>query len=297
MFTQQGTIFLPSFKSVFAPGALRSLLGHFETYVRKGIDVPNGQSDLILQNGRARSLYLDLMIKILANTIYEDPRMDPGSTDTFDLDLRETGQDWPRNAHSMAGLVRLQNVRQLTELTLKEQVPGDYIETGVWRGGCCILMKAVLEVYGDTTRRVYAADSFHGLPKPDPARFEADEGDVFHTFPQLAVSRSTVEANFGRYGLLDERVTFIEGFFEDTLPNLDAGPFALLRLDGDMYSSTIVALESLYPKLSPGGFIIIDDYGCVPACKKAVDDYRRQHRVDDAIQTIDWTGVWWRKSA
>jgi O-methyltransferase len=70
---------------------------------------------------------------------------------------------------------------------------------------------------------------------------------------------------------------------------------ALIRLDGDMYSSTIVALQSLYPKLSPGGFIIVDDYGAIPACKQAVTDFRSQLGIDEPIERIDWTGVWWRK--
>jgi predicted O-methyltransferase YrrM len=86
----------------------------------------------------------------------------------------------------------------------------------------------------------------------------------------------------------------VEGFFQDTLPNLDAGPFAVIRLDGDMYGSTIVALENLYPKLSPGGFVVVDDYA-LPACREAVTDYRSAQGIDAKIEEIDWTGVWWRK--
>lgn len=222
--------------------------------------------------------------------------MDPGSTNNFDPEVRKVGQDWPKSAHTMVGLARLRNLKELTQATLDQRVPGDYIETGVWRGGCCILMKAVLAVNGEQTRKVYVADSFKGLPPPDPERFGADSGDVFHTFDELSVSRSQVENNFKRYGLFDNNLVFVEGFFEETLPRLDVGPFALLRLDGDMYSSTITSLNELYPKLSPGGYIIVDDYGCVPACKQAVEDYRRQHGIDDEMHVIDWTGVWWRKS-
>jgi O-methyltransferase/8-demethyl-8-(2,3-dimethoxy-alpha-L-rhamnosyl)tetracenomycin-C 4'-O-methyltransferase len=104
-----------------------------------------------------------------------------------------------------------------------------------------------------------------------------------------------VKENFSRYGLLDEQTVFVKGFFADTLPKLKGNQFALLRLDGDMYESTICALDYLYPMLSPGGYIVIDDYGAVPACAEAVNNYRRNHGLSAPMQTIDWTGVWWRK--
>ena len=104
-----------------------------------------------------------------------------------------------------------------------------------------------------------------------------------------------MKTNFARYRLLDDQVVFVKGFFSDTLPKLDAGPFALVRLDGDMYESTFVALEHLYPKLSPGGFLIVDDYGAVGQCEQAVHDYRKREGIDAAIEPVDWTGVFWRK--
>jgi O-methyltransferase/8-demethyl-8-(2,3-dimethoxy-alpha-L-rhamnosyl)tetracenomycin-C 4'-O-methyltransferase len=116
-----------------------------------------------------------------------------------------------------------------------------------------------------------------------------------HLHAELAVSLEQVQANFARYGLLDEQVIFVKGLFQDTLPSLDAGPFALVRLDGDLYESTYVALKALYPKVSPGGFVIIDDYGAVPACQAAVLDYRTLMGIDAPMHEIDWTGVWWRK--
>ena len=114
--------------------------------------------------------------------------------------------------------------------------------------------------------------------------------------PELAVSLEDVKANFARYDLLDEQVIFVEGFFSETLPLLDVEPFALIRLDGDMYESTYVALENLYPRLSIGGFVIIDDYGAIPQCCQAVEDYRKKNGITDEIKLVDWTGVWWQKS-
>jgi O-methyltransferase len=156
-------------------------------------------------------------------------------------------------------------------------------------------MKAVLEINGVTDRKVYVADSFQGLPPPKPDRFAVDAGDTLYAFDELRVSKQQVRLNFEKYSLLDDNVVFLEGFFEDTLPTLGADRFALLRLDGDMYQSTTEALGSLYPKLSAGGFIIIDDYA-LPGCRQAVEDYRTQHDIQAPKQQIDWTGIWWQKN-
>jgi hypothetical protein len=85
--------------------------------------------------------------------------------------------------------------------------------------------------------------------------------------------------------------------FNDTLPSLRCGPLVLIRLDGDLYESTAVALEHLHSKLSPGGFVIVDDFGIAAGCRQAVLDYRAQHKIDAPIHQIDRSGVWWRKSS
>jgi hypothetical protein len=156
-------------------------------------------------------------------------------------------------------------------------------------------MRGVLKANGITDRKIYVADSFGGLPPPNPDRFQQDAGHDFSAHKELAVSAEEVRSNFARYGLLDEQVVFVEGLFQETLPTLAAGPFALLRLDGDLYESTYVALEHLYPKLSPGGYVIIDDFGGIVACRQAVEDYRVKAGIDAAMTEIDWSGVWWQK--
>jgi hypothetical protein len=251
-----------------------------------------------------RDLYLDLLIKTLANTVYGDPAIGfymapwvtPDNTVEFNTQFRETGLDWPKVAHTMVGLRRLENLRDLAQAAIDANIPGDFIEAGVWRGGCCILMRGVLKANGITDRKVYAADSFGGLPPPTP-RFIQDAGHDYSSIKALAVSVDEVRSNFARYGLLDDQVAFVEGLFQDTLPALAAGPFALLRIDGDLYESTYVALESLCPKLSPGGFVIIDDYGGMPPCRQAVEDYRAKAGIDAPLTEIDWTGVFWQKPA
>jgi O-methyltransferase/8-demethyl-8-(2,3-dimethoxy-alpha-L-rhamnosyl)tetracenomycin-C 4'-O-methyltransferase len=246
-----------------------------------------------------RHLYLELLIKILLNVIYDDPSIDPhdpGETSLFEPKARLEGRDWPTTAHTMAGFQRINNVRDLAQRAIDEGIYGDFIEAGVWRGGCCILMRGVLAANDIRNRKVYVADSFAGLPPPRPEMFPYDDGLDLHLYSQLSVPLGDVKANFARYGLLDDQVVFVEGLFQDTLPSLTAGPFALLRLDGDLYESTYVALEALYPKLSPGGFVIIDDYGALRACQMAVTDYRMAMGIEEPIYTIDWSGVWWQKA-
>ncbi|HKN48645.1 MAG TPA: TylF/MycF family methyltransferase [Actinomycetota bacterium] len=213
----------------------------------------------------------------------------------FDPHAREHGLDRPAEAETMIGLRRLENIRFCVEDVLRRSVPGDLIETGVWRGGACIFMRAVLKAHGVVDRNVWLADSFQGLPKPD-ARYAQDAGDLHHTAPELSVSRSQVEDNFRRYGLLDDQVKFLVGWFADTLPGAPIERLAVLRLDGDMYGSTIQALESLYDKLSKGGYVIVDDY-TLKGCRAATDDFRRDRGISDEPIVIDRSGaVYWEKS-
>lgn len=210
-------------------------------------------------------------------------------------DVRTVGNDWPPHAETMVGLARLGNVLDCATAALADGVPGDFVETGVWRGGTAIYLRGILEALGgpdDTDRRVWACDSFRGLPE---ATLEIDVPMKLHTFEPLAVGIDAVRAAFARYGLLDDRVRFVEGWFRDTLPDLPVTSIAVLRLDGDMYESTMDALTALEPKVSPGGFVIVDDYGGIEACRQAVTDYRSAAGVTASIREVDWTGVWWRK--
>ena len=209
---------------------------------------------------------------------------------------RELGLDWPAEAETMIGMQRLTSLQHCVETVLAEDVPGDLIECGVWRGGACILMRAVLAAYGDETRCVWLADSFEGVPRSDPENYAADKGIRAELAAGiLGVPEAVVRANFERYGLLDDRVRFLPGWFKDTLHDAPIDRIAVLRLDGDLYESTIQALDALYPRLSRGGFCIVDDYLAVKACEQAVSDYRAKHGISAEIVDIDGTGVLWRK--
>jgi hypothetical protein len=206
------------------------------------------------------------------------------------VDLRNVCQF----SHTMVGRKRLDNIEHCIKLIQKDDVPGDLAETGVWRGGACIFMKGCMTALGLTGRQLWLADSFEGLPVP---RLPQDQGYDFSAdkAPILAVSLEEVQENFRRYDLLDEDVKFLEGWFSETLPGAPIERLALLRLDGDLYESTIDALNALYHKVSPGGFVIIDDYGDFEPCRRAVQDFRHRCGITDPIQEVDWTCVFWRK--
>ncbi len=210
-------------------------------------------------------------------------------------EVRREGRDWPLEAETMVGLKRLDSLQQCVTSVIRNGVPGDLIETGVWRGGSSIFMRAILKAYGDTSRKVWLADSFRGLPPPDPARYPVDEGDTLWKYSELAIPMEQVKANFSRYGLLDDQVAFLPGWFRDTLPTAPIERLAVLRLDGDLYESTMEALVALYPKVSAGGFVIVDDYG-LPTCRAAIEDFRLAQGITDPIQRIDWTGACWQRS-
>lgn len=213
----------------------------------------------------------------------------------FNKEVRDLGLDWPADALTMIGMQRLVSLQQCVETALTDDVPGDLVECGVWRGGASILMRAVLAAYGDKKRTVWLCDSFEGVPPPDTTHYKADKGIKLHRAGALAIPEAQVRANFERYGLLDDQVRFVPGWFKDTLQDAPIDRIAVLRLDGDLYESTIQALDALYPRLSAGGFCIIDDYHAIDACRQAVADYRTQHGVTAEIEEIDGTGVLWRK--
>jgi O-methyltransferase len=232
---------------------------------------------------RLSRLSLGLGKALLASSGFEVVRVAP-----FDPVVREYGIDWPLEGVTMVGIKRLDNLQQCVVDVVQRNVPGDLIECGAWRGGACIFMRAVLKAYGDKTRKVWVADSFQGLPKPA-------HWDPYFTGGEMAVSLDEVKQNFRDYGMLDERVVFLKGFFADTLPKAPIERLAILRLDGDLYESTMDSLNALYDRVSPGGYVIVDDWNLIGA-RKAVLEFRASRKITDQIFIIDRNGVFWRKS-
>lgn len=212
----------------------------------------------------------------------------------YQPELRHGGLDWPMFGYSMIGRKRLDNLQECVERVLADDVPGDFMETGVWRGGATMLMRAILKIRGVTGRVVWCADSFEGLPKPNETDRAISDDVDFSDREYLAVSQEQVAANFARLNLLDDQVKFLKGWFRDTLPTAPVERLAILRLDGDLYESTTDALTHMYPKLSPGGFVIVDDYESWAGCKQAVTDYREKNRISAKIEAIDSHACFWR---
>ncbi len=195
---------------------------------------------------------------------------------------------------TMIGRARLDNLHDCLDHATRHEIPGDLMECGVWRGGAGILMAGYLEIQGIEGRRVHLADSYEGLPDPS---VEQDPDLSRDIYPQLAVSLEDVKRNFEKYNLLGPGIKFLPGWFADSLPSAPVQQLALLRADGDLYSSTWEILKNLYDKVSPGGIVIMDDYGVLPQCAQAVEEFfQSRNEPLPELHRIDWSGVFWYKS-
>jgi hypothetical protein len=199
--------------------------------------------------------------------------------------------------HSMIGRMRMDSLHACLDLVRGEGIQGHLVECGVWRGGSCIFMAGYLRAHGMAGKNVYVVDSFDGLPKPSlPQDATLDLSN--EKYPELAVSLETVKENFSVYGLLENNIVFLKGWFKDSLPTAPLEQIALLRMDGDLYESTMDILVNLYDKVVPDGVVIVDDFNAIPACRQAVLDFLAGRNIPvPEMHVIDWTGVWFRKPA
>ena len=176
---------------------------------------------------------------------------------------------------SMLSRERLEHLEIILKQFQDEAIAGDIIETGCWRGGACIYMRAILENLGEPSRVVYAADSFEGVPKPNLERYPIDAYSTHWSSDWLKAPVEGVREAFRRYGYLDDRTVILKGWFKDTIPGLKSRSrrWCLLRLDGDIYESTIQVLDALYDDLVPGGYVVIDDFGTDVGAAHATRDF------------------------
>jgi Macrocin-O-methyltransferase (TylF) len=250
---------------------------------------------------QAIRLYLDLLKRSLTNTLFEtEPDADEDNQPRFVHGFIRHYING--SAVSMLPVKRFDHLQSCIEDVLARGIEGDLIEAGVWRGGATIFMRAALKAYGAADRAVWVADSFEGLPVPDAEKFpleaKAHQGPVMtKTYKHLAAGLEEVQRNFRAYGMLDDRVRFLKGWFKDTLPNAPIESLAIMRLDGDFYESTRDGLVNLYDKLSIGGYAIIDDYGesTWTYCRRAVDEFREERGIEEPIVKVDSKCHFWRK--
>lgn len=205
--------------------------------------------------------------------------------------IRAAGLDWPLQGLTMIGLDRLDDLQTCVESVAADGIEGDLIEAGAWRGGASILMRATLDSLGEK-RTVWVADSFQGFPATE----RDDAGIPLSAYEFLAAPLDDVRESFVRLGC-ERGVRFVPGFFEETLPPLRDERWAIVRLDADTYDPTRLALRSLYPGLTPGGYLILDDYGSFPGCRRAVEEFREEHRIEEPIEKVDSTCVRWRRAS
>ena len=212
-------------------------------------------------------------------------------------DSRERGNDWPLFGFTMVGNRRLDNLKFCLEQVVAQNVPGDFVETGVWRGGSSIWAAAVLCHLGAKDRLIWCCDSFEGMPKPNATDLEIQPTSDLSEVEFLVATETQVADNFRKFGLLNQRVKFIKGWFCDSLPKAPIKQIAVLRMDGDLYESTSDALNNLFNKVSPGGFVIVDDYKSWKGCRKAIDEFRAAHAISAPLIDIDDHGVFWRNTS
>lgn len=200
------------------------------------------------------------------------------------------------------GRARMLLMDSLARQVLSAGVPGDFVEAGVYRGGMSVYLAGLLRALGGGERRLWALDSFKGCPAPEDLL-----GSRFARAPQArddarwagryACSIDSVRSHFAQHDLLDDRVRLVQGMFHETLPSTEIERVSLLHIDADLYSSTAEVLEHLYPKLSPGGFVVFDDYG-FPECRRAVHDLRSALAVTTPIRlaATRWPVAYWQKT-
>ena len=201
--------------------------------------------------------------------------------------------------YTMTSTRRVAAVCEATEYVARNKIPGAFVECGVWKGGSTMAAAITLARCGDHQRDIYLFDTFEGIPKPE-------EGDIVYNGesavdiwesenaksdrPWLEATLEEVRDNMRRTGYDLDRFHFVKGLVEDTIPKDAPEQIAFLRLDTDWYGSTKLEMEELFPRLSPGGILIIDDYGHLEGARRAVDEYFTTHSTPVFLSRIDYSG-------
>lgn len=299
--------------------AIDALIARFRASdLLEDIPAPNASRDRylkLLKTSLTGLAHLDSSMR-LHFLAQEDERMaDPA----FARDIRYCEADWfaknsrflktgevhgalfgglgTRVNHTLIGLHGLTHIERLAEDLFASNVKGDFVDAGTWRGGSGIFMRGVQQAFDQAERCVWVADCFEGVPPPTSGPDMAAKLDLTaERLPNILATQREVRDNFADFDLLDGGVKFLPGLFADTLPKAPIGKISLLRLDGDLYSSTLDVLNALYDKVEPGGYVIVDDYALAP-CKQAVDEFRLAHGITSPITQLNWTLIHWQVPA
>jgi O-methyltransferase len=201
---------------------------------------------------------------------------------------------------TMTSVERMYALYKAVEYVVDAEIPGDFVECGVWRGGSVMLMAATLLAKGKTDRQIYLYDTFDGMvpPTEQDRDFEDQRAEsLLAAAPNRSeeqiwclASLDEVKGNLAAVGYPMEKFTFIGGKVEETLPSVIPHQLAILRLDTDWYESTRHELLHLYPRLVDKGVLIVDDYGHWKGARRAVDEYFSNADRKILLNRIDYTG-------
>lgn len=202
---------------------------------------------------------------------------------------------------TMTSKERLVSLSRAIDYIVKNNISGNIVECGVWKGGSMMLVAKKLLQLHDTGRELYLFDTFEGMSEPGNEDVSAIDNKNAQELLEKADKNNgdniwcystidEVKSNLSKTNYPAEKLFFIKGKVEDTLPNASVGKIAVLRLDTDWYESTKIELETLYDSLVPGGVLIIDDYGHWSGSKKAVDEFIEKRKLNIFLNRIDYTG-------
>eukprot|EP00208_Stichococcus_sp_RCC1054_P003434 CAMPEP_0206144554 /NCGR_PEP_ID=MMETSP1473-20131121/24455_1 /ASSEMBLY_ACC=CAM_ASM_001109 /TAXON_ID=1461547 /ORGANISM="Stichococcus sp, Strain RCC1054" /LENGTH=322 /DNA_ID=CAMNT_0053540401 /DNA_START=55 /DNA_END=1023 /DNA_ORIENTATION=+ len=283
---------------VFGAGLVTAMLLGWRNTATNTTTALNGCDPSVLSE-----LYLATVAKSVTGILLETPYYfpfegaeDKSKAEPFNAGRRAEGLDWPVYGLTMTGLMRIENIKSLLDDVLDNKVPGDFAECGVWRGGASLFARAVFAARGVTNRKVHVVDSFAGLPTATNKK----DNDLWSRLNYISVPQEEVRRHFEAYNLLDEQVSFTKGFFRYSLPTLRQRvpdlKLSVLRLDGDMYESTMDALFNLWDTLSVGGYMIIDDW-MIDVCQQAINEFYKMHDSDFKPIMIDRGAAYIKKTS
>lgn len=197
---------------------------------------------------------------------------------------------------TLVSIERCYALYQSVNYILKNNIPGDMVECGVWKGGSCMLMALMLKDAVISDRKIFLYDTFEGMTEPgdldgEEEKKQWEEGRVSETLNTMCYAPlEEVKANLRTTGFPENRIIYIKGKVEDTIPGTMPSSISLLRLDTDWYESTRHELQHLYPMIASKGVLIVDDYGAWQGARKAVDEYFERNNPGVLINRVDYTG-------
>lgn len=251
------------------------------------------------------SAYLDLVRDTVTGVVLKTATVIPilnhrPQLQPFDLSRRTAGTDWCDGCFSMAGTLRVDNVRMLVQDVVMKNIPGDFLEAGAWRGGCSIMARLTQTCMEPGNQRmVHVCDSFEGLPGASTPL----DSDKWSQSDYLRVSVDQVADNFRAMAALDNGVRFHKGFFQHSLPPLrlqfqkEGRKIAVLRGDGDMLESYWDILYNMYEFVPIGGYFICDDCPAIPEAMRGINEFRQKHGIQEPLHTVVGSafGMYWQK--